>query len=120
MQKGAPPSGPYPIVIEHDQRLQTHTIYRPATLGPSKHSVVVWGEGACVKNGLTFPEYLSEIASYGFVVVADGPPVPPAPRGADSQARWVRQRRPAVRNRGRRRLEIGVVRRSRSMTTALR
>jgi dienelactone hydrolase len=75
-QKGAPPSGPYPIVIEHDQHLATHTIYRPATLGPAKHSVVVWGEGACVKNGLTFPEYLSEIASYGFVVVADGPPVP--------------------------------------------
>ena len=33
-QKGAAPSGPYPIVIEHDQRLATHTIYRPATLGP--------------------------------------------------------------------------------------
>jgi dienelactone hydrolase len=85
-QKGAPPSGPYPIVIEHDQRFATHTIYRPATLGPAKHSVVVWGEGACVKNGLTFPEYLSEIASYGFVVVADGPPVPPAPRGAQPGA----------------------------------
>ena len=85
-QKGAPPSGPYAIVIEHDQRFTTHTIYRPATLGPAKHSVVVWGEGACVKNGLTFPEYLSEIASYGFVVVADGPPVPPAPRGGQPGA----------------------------------
>jgi hypothetical protein len=39
-----------------------------------------------VKNGLTFPEYLSEIASYGFVVVADGPPVPPAPRGGQPGA----------------------------------
>src|SRR5262245_44902269 len=81
-QKGAPPSGPYPVVVEHDQKFATHTIYRPATLGPSKHSMVVWGEGACVKNGLTFPEFLSEIASYGFVVVADGPPVAAAPRGA--------------------------------------
>jgi dienelactone hydrolase len=85
-QKGAAPSGPYPIVIEHDQRLATHTIYRPATLGPAKNPVVVWGEGACVKNGLTFPEYLSEIASYGFVVVADGPPVAPAPRGGQPGA----------------------------------
>ena len=50
-QKGAPPTGPYPVVIEHDQHLATHTVYRPATLGTSKHSVVVWGEGACVKNG---------------------------------------------------------------------
>jgi hypothetical protein len=81
VQKGAPPSGPYPVVVEHDQKLATHTIYRPATLGPSKHPVVVWGEGACVKNGLSFPEFLSEIASYGFVIVADGPPVPPAARG---------------------------------------
>jgi len=84
--RGGPPSGPHPIVIEHDQRLATHTIYRPATLGPSKHPVLVWGNGACVKNGLSFPEYLSEIASYGFVVVADGPPVPPAPRGGGAQA----------------------------------
>ena len=84
-QKGNPPSGPYPIVIEHDQSLATHTVYRPATLGPSKHPVVVWGEGACVKNGLSFPEFLSEIASYGFVVVADGPPVEQTARGGQAR-----------------------------------
>jgi hypothetical protein len=81
-QRGAPPSGPFPVVIEHDSTLITHTIYRPAALGRSKHGVLVWGEGACVKNGLTFPEFLSEIASYGFVVVADGPPVMPAANAA--------------------------------------
>jgi len=27
-QKGAPASGPYPVVVEHDQKLATHTIYR--------------------------------------------------------------------------------------------
>ena len=80
-QRGNPPSGPYSIVIEHDQSFATHTVYRPATLGPSKHPVLVWGEGACVKNGLSFPQFLSEIASYGFVVVADGPPVEQAARG---------------------------------------
>src|SRR5687767_1995417 len=80
-QRGEPPTGPHAVVIEHDQRLATHTIYRPATLGPSKHSVLVWGEGGCAKNGLTFPEYLSEIASHGFVVMADGPPIMPAARG---------------------------------------
>jgi hypothetical protein len=83
-QKGTPPTGPLPVVIEHDSKLPTHTIYRPATLGSRKYPVLVWGEGACVKNGLTFPEFLSEIASHGFVVIADGPPVMPAanaPRG---------------------------------------
>src|SRR5687768_2996744 len=79
--RGAQPTGPHAVVIEHDQRLATHTIYRPVTLGPAKHSVLVWGEGGCAKNGLTFPEFLSEIASYGFVVMADGPPVMPAARG---------------------------------------
>ena len=55
--------------------LATHTIYRPANLTAAKYPLLVWGEGGCAKNGLTFPEYLSEIASYGFVIVADGPPV---------------------------------------------
>jgi dienelactone hydrolase len=77
--KGAPASGSHSVVVEHDQALATHTVYRPATLGPSKHSVLVWGEGGCAKNGLMFPEFLTEIASHGFVVIADGPPTVPAP-----------------------------------------
>ncbi len=74
-QKGNPPSGPNQVVIEHDQGLATHTIYRPANLTAAKYPLRVWGEGGCAKNGLTFPEYLSEIASYGFVIDADDPPV---------------------------------------------
>ena len=81
-QRGGPPTGPSAVVIEHDQTLATHTIYRPADLGNTKHGVLVWGEGGCAKNGLTFPEYLSEIASHGFVIIADGPPVENAGRGA--------------------------------------
>ena len=73
--RGAPPTGPHAVVIEHDQTLATHTIYRPATLGSSKHPVLVWGEGGCAKDGLQFPEFLNEIASHGIVVIADGPPV---------------------------------------------
>ncbi|MEP7352034.1 MAG: hypothetical protein ABI824_02260 [Acidobacteriota bacterium] len=73
-QKGDAPTGPNQVVIEHDLGLTTHTIYRPAKL-TSNSPLLVWGEGGCAKNGLTFPEYLSEIASYGIVIVADGPPV---------------------------------------------
>jgi hypothetical protein len=73
---GNPPTGRFAIVIEHDPTLATHTIYRPRELTLAKHPVLVWGEGGCAKNGLTFPEYLSEIASHGFVVLADGPPIP--------------------------------------------
>jgi hypothetical protein len=72
---GSPPTGPFAIVVEHDPGLATHTIYRPRELSLDEHPVLVWGEGACAKNGLLFPEYLSEIASHGFVVIADGPPI---------------------------------------------
>ena len=74
-QIGRPPTGPYRVVVEHDPGLPTHTIYRPSELSLPKHPVLVWGEGACAKNGLTFPKFLSEIASHGFVVLADGPPI---------------------------------------------
>jgi hypothetical protein len=80
-QRGGPPTGPLPVVIEHDQTLATHTIYRPVNLGSAKHGVLVWGEGGCAKNGLTFPEFLTELASHGFVIIADGPPVENAGRG---------------------------------------
>jgi dienelactone hydrolase len=74
-QTGSPPTGPFAVVVEHDPGLATHTIYRPQELSLDEHPVLVWGEGACAKNGLLFPEYLSEIASHGFVVIADGPPI---------------------------------------------
>lgn len=74
-QTGKPPTGPFAVVVEHDPGLATHTIYRPRELTMDDHPVLVWGEGGCAKNGLMFPEYLSEIASHGFVVIADGPPI---------------------------------------------
>lgn len=72
---GKPPSGEYGVVIEHDESLTTHTIYRPAKLGAIKHPVMAWGNGACKKSGLLFAEFLAEVASHGIVIIADGPPV---------------------------------------------
>src|SRR3990170_103706 len=73
-QTGTPPTGLHGVVVEHDPGLATHSIYRPSDLKMDKHPVLVWGEGGCADNGLMFPEYLSEIASHGVVVIADGPP----------------------------------------------
>jgi len=72
---GKPPTGEYGVVIEHDESLTNHTIYRPAKLGGIKHPVMVWGNGACKKSGLLFAEFLAEIASHGIVIIADGPPI---------------------------------------------
>lgn len=73
-QRGNPPTGAHTVVVEHDPGLPMHTIYRPKDLGDTRYPVLVWGEGGCAKNGLMFTEFLSEIASHGFVVIADGPP----------------------------------------------
>jgi len=72
---GKPPSGAYGVVVEHDSSLSTHTIYRPARLGASRHPVMAWGNGACKKSGLLFAEFLAELASHGIVIIADGPPI---------------------------------------------
>jgi hypothetical protein len=72
--RGRPPTGPYDVVVEHDPGLAMHTIYRPAQLTLNTHPVLVWGNGGCARNGLMFPDFLSEIASHGFVIIADGPP----------------------------------------------
>ena len=70
---GSPPSGPYDVVIEQDPNFNTHTIYRPVGV-PFKIPIVVWGNGGCSRNGTLFAEFLSEIASHGFLIVSDGSP----------------------------------------------
>jgi dienelactone hydrolase len=69
---GEPPAGPYEVVLEQDPDFNTHTIYRP--VGATKMPIVVWGNGGCGKNGTFFAEFLAEVASHGFLVVADGAP----------------------------------------------
>jgi dienelactone hydrolase len=83
-------SGPEPATVHGDAALPTHTIYRPENLdGP--YPVVLWGNGSCVNSSFGYREFLSEIASHGFIVLAIGPhtdaPVPRAPRPADP-AEW--------------------------------
>jgi len=99
-----PGSGPYKAVMEMDAGLPDHTIYRPvdlAALNGSKLPIVIWGNGACVNAGNAFSGFLTDISSYGYLVVALGPivqrdpfapaqnapqapAVPLLPQGADS------------------------------------
>ena len=41
-EAGKAPTGPYPVVIEHDPKLATHTIYRPREL-----TSAAWRRWAC-------------------------------------------------------------------------
>jgi dienelactone hydrolase len=67
-------SGPFPAIMESDPGLPTHTLYHPAVLGPAgKLPIVAWGNGACFNLGNSFRWFLSDIASYGYLVIAVGP-----------------------------------------------
>lgn len=70
-------SGPHSVVVETNSGvgIKEGTIYRPADLGPGKrYPILVWGEGACARNGLDNSASMAEIASHGYLVVADGTP----------------------------------------------
>ncbi|HEX6926730.1 MAG TPA: hypothetical protein VF167_15015 [Longimicrobiaceae bacterium] len=77
VQVGDGGTGPYPAVLAGDTSLPTHTIYRPRDLSPfgesSQLPIVAWGNGACRNNSGEYRNFLSEIASHGFLVVAIGP-----------------------------------------------
>lgn len=83
-------SGPEPAVVYGDESLPTHTIYRPADLN-RRYPVVLWGNGSCVNSNFGYREFLAELASHGFIVVAIGPyrdsPAPRTQRPTDP-AEW--------------------------------
>lgn len=68
-------AGPYPAEYVTTIRLRDHTIYRPVTLpGSERLPIVVWGNGACLADGTMFENILTEFASHGFLVIANGRP----------------------------------------------
>ncbi len=72
---GSPLTGSHQVVVETDPTLQGRTIYRPKDLGPGKnYPILVWGNGGCSNNATDHTDYHLEIASHGYVIVADGTP----------------------------------------------
>lgn len=77
-------TGPFPALMEQDPGLPTHTVYRPkdlAALHGKKLPIIAWGNGACVNNGSSYKNFLTEIASHGFLAIAIGPPRLAEPTG---------------------------------------
>jgi dienelactone hydrolase len=72
-------SGPYKAVMEADPTLAMHTIYSPAdmnAIGNGTLPIVVWGEGGCFNAGNMYSKFLTDIASYGYLILATGSIVP--------------------------------------------
>jgi len=68
-------SGPYKAAYVTDPSLPKHTIYAPKIPPSIKMPVIVWGNGACTMSGTMFKDFLTEIASYGYLVISNGLPV---------------------------------------------
>lgn len=70
-----PGTGEFPAVKEEDAGLPDHVIYRPADLskiGPGMLPIVAWGNGGCSGDGASVRLHLLEIASHGYLVIANG------------------------------------------------
>ncbi len=80
-------TGPLKSLMAQDSSLPTHTIFRPSDMNAVGKSggrlpIVVWGNGACANSPWEHVNFLSEIASHGFLVIAIGPmPTEDQPRG---------------------------------------
>lgn len=78
-------TGPYKAIQAGDSSISTHTIYRPKDMNSFgekiKLPIIAWGNGGCANSNSSHQNYLSEIASHGFLVVAIGPYQPGGQRG---------------------------------------
>jgi dienelactone hydrolase len=66
-------SGRFKAVMATDDALPAHVLYYPADLKKAgKLPLVAWGNGACINAGNRFRIFLTEIASHGYLVAANG------------------------------------------------
>ena len=70
-------SGPYKAIMMEEATLTTHTIFRPQDLSKFGKKnllpVLVWGNGGCANSPSGHINFLNEVASQGFLIVAIGP-----------------------------------------------
>jgi len=68
-------SGPARVTRLRPPNLTTHTLYWPAAWSKGPLPIIAWGNGydnKCSNSSLPYAAFLSEIASYGYFVVAVG------------------------------------------------
>lgn len=70
-------TGAFKALMASDSTLATHTVFRPKDLRPfgrkARLPIIAWGNGACANSPWEHVNFLSEVASHGFLVVAIGP-----------------------------------------------
>ena len=71
----SPGDGPYAAIKEQVASLPHHVVYRPADLsrlGDHKLPILAWGNGGCSSDGAGQRQHLEEIASHGYLAIANG------------------------------------------------
>jgi len=70
-------SGPYKAIMMEESTLTTHTIFRPQDISVFGEGnllpVLVWGNGGCANSPSGHVNFLNEVASQGYLIVAIGP-----------------------------------------------
>ena len=70
-------SGPYKAIMMEEATLTTHTIFRPQDISAFGEGnllpVLVWGNGGCANSPSGHVNFLNEVASRGYLIVAIGP-----------------------------------------------
>ena len=70
-------TGDYKAIMISEPSLSTHTVFRPQDLSAfgrkNKLPIIAWGNGACANSPWEHINFLNEVASHGFLVIAIGP-----------------------------------------------
>lgn len=70
-------TGPYKAILTEDASLSGFAILKPQDLSvfgkKQKLPIVLWGNGGCMNTSFAFINFLNEIASNGYIVIAIGP-----------------------------------------------
>jgi dienelactone hydrolase len=67
-------NGPFKAQYKVDETLPSHTVYAPKSASAEVLPVIVFGNGGCLSYGTMYLNLLQEIASHGFLVIANGKP----------------------------------------------
>ncbi len=69
-------TGTHSAIMITDSSLSTHTIFKPQNIdkfkGKKSLPLIVWGNGACNDSPFEHVNFLNEVASHGFLVIAIG------------------------------------------------
>jgi hypothetical protein len=66
------PPGPYKVSINDSEHFPDRTIYYPLKTGSDKIPILAWSNGMCYRYGLMYYEFLNELASHGYFIIAPG------------------------------------------------